>query len=187
MNTHSILWGQQGGGAEIIWGILFVIFAVFQIFRAQLEARKARLAEQQEKEERRGKSEESRQRVQANRERKKKSQYTSPVFERESTGSGNEGSRNRKSVLTRELAPQGEGRRFEADPGTLNTTNLVAPSIESSVMPILESMTGIYDAAPASSEQQDQPLTLDIQKLITKPDGIRQAIILSEILKRPEF
>lgn len=187
MNHFFILWGQQGGGAEIIWAIVFIIFVIFQFFRASFEARKAQAIQQQEDEERRKKSNDSKQQLQANRNHKKKDQYISSTFERKSLESENEVRRDRKKVLAKELAPQGEGRRFEADPGTLDMTSLIAPSIEPTVKPTLDSMTGIYEAAPTSSELQDQPLTSDIQKLIAKPEGIRQAIILAEILKRPEF
>jgi hypothetical protein len=98
-----------------------------------------------------------------------------------------ESERPHRRILSRELAPQGEGTRFEADPGTFDSTAIVSPSIEPTVKPTLESMTGIYEASPTSSEMQDQPLTLDIQRLIVRPEGIRQAIILAEILKQPEW
>jgi len=87
--------------------------------------------------------------------------------------------------LSRELAPQGEGSRFESRPGTLDGSLVLTPSIESTVQPTLDSMTGIYDAPSGSAHSAQTSLAVDIYRMLTTPSGIRQAVILGEILRRP--
>ena len=93
----------------------------------------------------------------------------------------------RGTPLVRELAPQGEGSRFDAQPGTLDASQILAPSIEPTVQPTLESMTGIYDAPPGGEQNAQTPLAVDIFRMLTTPGGVRQAVVLSEILRRPEY
>ncbi len=88
-------------------------------------------------------------------------------------------------ALSRQLAPQGEGSRFEAHPGTLGGLTLT-PTVEPTVQPMLESLTGIYDE-PTTSASQQSPLATELFQLLSTPTGIRQAVILGEILKRPEY
>lgn len=173
------LWSQQGNAGDLIWGIVvflcIISYAVKAVLEANAQARGNRLAEQQ-------RLQREAEAAGAKPSPEKKTVRRPPaVYEYDP-----EEERTRK-VLSRELAPQGEGARFEAAPGTMDETQLVSPSIESTVKPTLESMTGIYEAKPTESELGGQPLTLDIQKLIARPEGIRQAVILAEILKRPEF
>ena len=164
--------------------IIFVLIIVFNAIKAMVEARFAEAEKQKE-----------RQTPEDSFDSDSKNApppIRQPVRQRERPNrkplSGTETeTRKPRSSLSRELAEQGAGARFEADPGTLDTSHLEGPSLESTVKPTLESMTGIYEAAPNSTELGDQPLTIDIQKLITRPEGIRQAVILAEILKRPEL
>ena len=113
-----------------------------------------------------------------------------PKKRKQTTGtlvSADDRSPTRGTRLSRELTPQGEGSRFDVQPGTLDGSLTLTPSVEPTVQPMLESMTGIYDT-PFGSEQSIQtPLAVDIFQLLTTPSGIRQAVVLGEILKRPEF
>ena len=87
--------------------------------------------------------------------------------------------------LSRGLAPQGEGARFDAQPGTLDASQILSPSIEPTVQPMLESLTGIYDSPPGGEQPAQTPLAVDIYRMLTTPGGIRQAVVLGEILRRP--
>ena len=92
----------------------------------------------------------------------------------------------KKQALAKKLSPQGEGRRFEADPGTLDPTRIVAPTIDPTVKPELESITGIYDGEAASTEKRSTPaMALNVADWLAKPEGIWQAVILAEVLNRP--
>jgi hypothetical protein len=91
----------------------------------------------------------------------------------------------KRKALSRELSPLGEGARIEADPGTLDGRQIVASTVESTVKPELESITGIYETTAIPAEQNVQ--TLDLQKALLQPGGIRQGVIWSEILRRPEW
>ena len=93
----------------------------------------------------------------------------------------------RGTPLSRELAPQGEGSRFDAKPGTLEASQILTPSVEPTVQPTLESMTGIYDVHYGGETNTQMPLVVDMFRMLTTPDGVRQAIVLSEILRRPEW
>ena len=181
----SLLWAQQGGG-ELIGLIIFVLIIVFNAVKSMFEARFAEAEKNRQKELAQTELELSEPEPVPAPPRRESQR---PVRKRMSSYESSTETEQRKSraPLSRELGVQGEGARFDADPGTLETAHLVAPSIEPTVKPTLESMTGIYEAAPTVTELGDQPLTLDIQKLIAKPEGLRQAIILAEILKRPEI
>jgi hypothetical protein len=92
-----------------------------------------------------------------------------------------------RKALARELPQQGHGARFEAAPGTLNTVQL-APTVEATVNPELNSLTGIYDQSPQPINDNYQPENLlNIYEILTTPEGIRNFVILSEILNRPNF
>ena len=93
----------------------------------------------------------------------------------------------RGTPLVRELAPQGEGSRFDAKPGTLDSSQILSPSVEPTVQPTLESMTGIYDAPPGGESSAQALLTVDLFRVLTTPNGVRQAVVLGEILRRPDF
>jgi len=93
-----------------------------------------------------------------------------------------------KQALTKKLSPQGEGERFVADPGTLDTTRIVAPTFDHTVKPELESITGIYEQEATSMGRGSAPaVTLNIADWLAKPEGICQAVILAEILNRPTW
>jgi len=86
-------------------------------------------------------------------------------------------------ALTKTLSPQGEGWRFETDPGTLDTSRVVAPTIDPSVRPELESITGIYEQEATSIERKPaSAMTLDIADWLAKPESLCRAVILAEIL-----
>ena len=97
----------------------------------------------------------------------------------------------RKKALVKALAPQGEGHRFIADPGTLDTTNIVAPTIDPTVKADLGSMTGIYDqqsaAARAATRKTAPTVELNLFNILQRPEGICQAVILAEIMNRPAW
>ncbi|MDR2706959.1 MAG: hypothetical protein LBC02_14365 [Planctomycetaceae bacterium] len=199
------LW-SQAGGEQIIGAIIFLLLVVAQILKAYFDARSARIGEEKnkpaQKSARKLTVEEqldlddpfsqtfSQTQVQASqtaqtkphRERKRATRKQSLATETIA-----ETTRKTRGTLSRELAPQGEGTRFETATGTFDPSQIVAPTIEPTVKPTLESMTGIYEALPTSSELQPQLLTFDVHKLIASPEGIRQAVLLSEILKRPNF
>jgi hypothetical protein len=83
------------------------------------------------------------------------------------------------------LSPQGEGQRFDADPGTLDTARIVAPTIDPTVKPELESITGIYEEGAVFAEKSKSAITLNIADFFAKPEGIVHAVVLAEILNRP--
>ena len=89
--------------------------------------------------------------------------------------------------LSRELAPQGEGIRFEARPGTFDASQTLIPRVEPTVQPMLDSMTGIYDVPSDGKQSTHTLLAVDILRMFTTPSGAQQAVVLGEILKRPEF
>jgi hypothetical protein len=184
------LW-SQGGGEQIIGAIIFLLLVVAQILKAYFDSRSARTGEEKQlqKQIRNTDLEEEpfnrvpvAKTVKHSRERKRTPRRQSLVTE-----GVPETARKTRGTLSRELAPQGEGSRFETTTGTFNQSQIISPSIESTVKPMLESITGIYETPPTASEAQSQPLTLDVQKLIASPEGLRQAVLLAEILKRPNF
>lgn len=93
----------------------------------------------------------------------------------------------KRQALSKKLSPQGEGQRFDADPGTLDTAHIVAPTFDSTVKPELESITGIYEAGAVYTDRSKSAITLNIANYLTKPEGIIQAVLFAEILKRPAW
>ena len=91
----------------------------------------------------------------------------------------------KRQALAKKLAPQGEGQRFEADPGTLDASQIVAPTIDPTVKPELDSITGIYEEGAQTARRTGATLNLNIADIFAKPEGIIQAVILAEILNRP--
>jgi hypothetical protein len=206
------LW-SQAGGEQIIGAIIFLLLIIAQILKSYFDARSARIGEEKNKPAQKkpvrkltvddqsdsvdlfsqtasSTSTFTQTQIQTfqtaqtkpPRERKRATRKQSLTLETVA-----ETARKTRGTLSRDLAPQGEGSRFETTTGTLNSSQIIASTIEPTVKPMLESMTGIYEASPTSSELQPQSLTFDIHKLIASPDGIRQAVLLSEILKRPHF
>ena len=98
---------------------------------------------------------------------------------------------SRQQALVKTLSTQGEGHRFEADPGTLNTSNIVAPTIDPTVKPDLGSMTGIYEQQSAAARAATRRIapTVEVNLLdgLMKPEGLCQAIIFAEIMNRPAW
>ena len=97
----------------------------------------------------------------------------------------------RQTALVKELSPQGEGRRFVADPGTLDVASIIAPKIDPTVKPDLGSMTGIYEqqsaAARAATRRITPTVELNLFDNLTRPEGLCHAIILAEIMNRPAW
>ena len=97
----------------------------------------------------------------------------------------------RQRALVKELAPQGEGRRFVADPGTLDSASIVAPTIDPTVKADLGSMTGIYEqqsaAARAATRRTAPTVELNLCDTLARPEGLCHAIILAEIMNRPAW
>ena len=185
------LWAQANGMAELIQALLvlllIVVPAVIKYFSAKAAQKNQQLAEktlEQHLHEAFSVADEELAEQPVARPRpkppKKRKQPESTI--------GSAGNRQTHGTrLSRELAPQGEGTRFDAMPGTLDASLTLTPSVEPTVQPTLESLTGIYDA-PSDSEQSTQtPLAVDIFQMLTTPSGIRQAVVLGEILKRPEL
>jgi len=97
---------------------------------------------------------------------------------------------SRRKALVKKLSPQGEGHRFAVDPGTLDTTNIVAPTIDPTVKPELDSITGIYeqqDAAVRAASRSMPTIELSLLDSLKRPEGICQAVILAEIFNRPAW
>jgi hypothetical protein len=200
----ELLW-SQAGGEQIIGAIIFLLLVVAQILKAYFDARSARIGEEKNKPgqksarkliiDEQSDSDDPFSQIFSQISQPYQTAQTKPPRERKRTTrkqslvteTSTETARKTRGTLSRELAPQGEGARFETTTGTLNPSQIIAPSIEPTVKPMLESMTGIYEASPTTSELQPQSLTFDIHKLIASPEGIRQAVLLSEILKRPDF
>ncbi|MDR1052890.1 MAG: hypothetical protein LBL39_01835, partial [Planctomycetaceae bacterium] len=93
--------------------------------------------------------------------------------------------KDKRKSLTRELPQQGQGSRFEAAPGTLASIQLT-PQVEATVKPELDSLTGIYDPKEQDENSTNQ-LSINLIELLTTPEGIRNSVILSEILNRPNY
>ena len=94
---------------------------------------------------------------------------------------------SKRQALSKKLTPQGEGERFEVDPGTLDTGHIVAPTIDPTVKPELESITGIYEEGAVFTEKSKPAITLNVADYLAKPEGIIHAVILAEILNRPAW
>ena len=93
----------------------------------------------------------------------------------------------KRQALSKKLSPQGEGQRFETAPGTLDASQIVASTIDPSMKPELESITGIYEEGAMFAERSKPAITLNIADFLAKPEGIVQAVILAEILNRPAW
>jgi hypothetical protein len=93
----------------------------------------------------------------------------------------------KRQALSKKLSPQGEGQRFETAPGTLEAARIVAPTIDPSMKPELESITGIYEEGAVFAERSKPAITLNIADFLAKPEGIVQAVILAEIFNRPAW
>jgi len=96
----------------------------------------------------------------------------------------------RQKALVKTLAPQGVGHRFAVDPGTLDTSNIVAPSIDPTVKADLGSMTGIYEqqsAAMGAARRTAPTIELNIFDSLKRPEGICQAVIFAEVMNRPAW
>ena len=183
-------WAQQPNGIVELLQLLFVLLlivvpAVIKFFAAQTAQKNQRQLEEQSLEEQLREAfnaavaEESGVRPRPKPAKKRKP--TELVLELDDDRSA------RGSPLVRELAPQGEGARFDASPGTFDSSLALTPSVEPTVQPTLDSMTGIYDAPPDSEHLAQTALAVDIYQMLTTPSGIRQAVVLGEILKRPEY
>jgi hypothetical protein len=185
MNIFCIepLWGQ--GAEQLIGAAVFILLFIAQMIKAYFDARTVRGEEKRLKESDQELAELIEMEGQPKPHRERKPPSRKQVVSNETVSEKRE--RKVRKAFRRELAPQDESARFVAVPGTLDKSQLVAPTIEPTVKPTLKSMTGIYDESPTSYEIPPQPLTLDIQNLIARPEGVRQAIILAEILKRPEI
>ena len=94
---------------------------------------------------------------------------------------------HKQQALSKRLTPQGEGQRFEADPGTLDAASIVAPTIDPSVKPALESITGIYEEGALFADRSKPAFTLNIAECLAKPEGIIQAVVLAEVLNQPAW
>ena len=93
----------------------------------------------------------------------------------------------RRQALSKKLAPQGEGHRFEADPGTLDPSQILSPTIDPTVRPDLYSMTGIYEQGVQYADRSKPTISLNLSDCLAKPEGIVQAVILAEILNKPAW
>jgi len=93
----------------------------------------------------------------------------------------------RQKALVKKLSPQGEGQRFAVDPGTLDTSHIVAPTIDPTVKPELESITGIYEQGVSFGEPTKPAISLNLADWLAKPEGICQAVIFAEIINRPTW
>ena len=94
----------------------------------------------------------------------------------------------KRQALSKKLSPQGEGQRFDADPGTLDTEHLVSPTFDSTVKPELESITGIYEEGTVYGEKsRPAAITVNMADYLAKPEGIVHAVIFAEILKHPAW
>ena len=93
----------------------------------------------------------------------------------------------KRQALSKKLSPQGEGHRFEADPGSLDAARIVAPTIDPTVKPELESITGIYEEGASFSDRSTPAITLNLADYLAKPEGVIQAVILAEIMNRPAW
>ena len=96
-------------------------------------------------------------------------------------------SSQKRQALSKKLGTQGEGQRFEVAPGTLDASQIVAPSIDPTVRPDLGSITGIYEEGAQVGRRTGETITLNVADFLAKPEGIVHAIILAEILNRPGY
>jgi type IV secretory pathway VirB10-like protein len=93
----------------------------------------------------------------------------------------------KRQSLRKTLSPQGEGSRFDAAPGTLDTSALVTPSVEVTVNPQLGSLTDIYEQAQTYNDSVSGTAdAAGLQRFLTSVDDIRSAVILAEIFGPPK-
>ena len=118
---------------------------------------------------------------------KQRSLVRQPLGERLNSWNEGDSKPSKRQALSKKLSPQGEGQRFDTDPGTLDTARIVAPTIDPAVKPELESFTGIYEEGATFADKSKPVLTLNIADYFAKPEGIVQAVILAEILNRPAW
>ena len=93
----------------------------------------------------------------------------------------------KRQALSKRLGTQGEGQRFEVAPGTLDASQIVAPTIDPTVRPDLGSITGIYEEGAQVGRRTGAAISLNIADYLAKPEGVIQAVILAEILNRPAW
>jgi len=98
-----------------------------------------------------------------------------------------EPSSQKRQALSKKLGTQGEGQRFEVAPGTLDASQIIAPTIDPTVRPDLGSITGIYEEGAQVGRKSRETITLNIADCLAKPEGIVQAVVLAEILNRPAW
>ena len=179
------IWAAADPILQIVGTILFIVFAILgQIFSARKESQKNQPEDQNRQLEReddltitnlpevRSKVSKERLRRKVERETLTQSYRPAPVPQREER-------------LANALQPQGVGARFDASPGTFDGAQIVASSVVPTINPILDSMTGAFDDhAQTNVRLKDN---LGLRQLLTTPQGIRQAVVLSEIMKRPDF
>ena len=112
-----------------------------------------------------------------------------PLTENRSVSDNTNAGLPKQKALIKKLSPQGEGQRFAVDPGTLNTASIVAPTIDPTVKPELNSITGIYeqDAAAMATRRSLPTIELNIVDYLARPESLCQAMILAEILNRPAW
>ena|GEM_PF-1873733 len=94
---------------------------------------------------------------------------------------------SRPQALSKKLSPQGEGHRFYADPGTLNVSQIVTPSIDPTVKPDLYSITGIYEEGALFADRSQPAISINLADTLAQPNGIIQAVILAEIFNKPAW
>jgi len=188
---NIIIFCQQNKGGNIWDALLPIIFFAVIIFLRLLGEMmkgkqpdvKARVAEPDAAEETDDELimqiiKESRKKAQqGEKKRKRRPQRTTT----DSYESVHEESRPTRTVLARELGQQGAGSRFEAQPGTLGISEIAVASIEPTVKPTLDSLTGIYDEQQASETTASQAAFSGLYAMLAQPEGIRNAVVLSEI------
>ena len=118
---------------------------------------------------------------------KKRLTEQSPLWNDRSVFDNTKTEAPRQKALVKKLSPQGEGQRFAVDPGTLDTTNIVAPTFDPTVKPELDSITGIYERGVMFGESAQPAITLNITDWLARPESLCQAVICAEILNRPAW
>lgn len=176
---------------QLIGVIIFILIAVAQVIKAIKEAAADKnLKTKTKKNDDRIDVSRPKQSQQPGRQSKSSKQRLShqpPLPEKRNVLRDTNADSSPQKALVKRLTPQGEGKRFEADPGTLDTGRILAPTIDPTVRPELESMTGIYEQGVMFADSSASAMTLDVANLLTKPEGIVHAVILAEILNRPAW
>ncbi|GHT14998.1 hypothetical protein FACS1894170_12420 [Planctomycetales bacterium] len=91
----------------------------------------------------------------------------------------------KRQPLIRTLMPQGEGSRFDAAPGALDTSSIVSSAVEATVQPQLESLTGIYEQVQPYNESGGTNAA-GLPRFLTSMEDIRSAVVLAEIFGPPK-